>query len=153
MRSQRVEHVILDKEGIILNLTLRIKLWLSGGSRQWWLSEMRTRLESRKAKETLRRKGLVQDQRVLGRWSEKGYGLEPAYCWKPGELRHRRGRYTLPRPMVKARKFGMSAKIIIQSGGLGSIKQGKSSEQTSRGFGWEITDRCGCTALKSYWHC
>lgn len=50
---------------IILNMTPRFQIRISGGIRQGWLSEMGARIDSRNIKETLRGKGMVQDQRVL----------------------------------------------------------------------------------------
>lgn len=67
MRSPNIVQIILDREGTISNVTPRCKARMPADDRQRRLSEMRTTVESRRIKETVGRKAVVQDQRILGR--------------------------------------------------------------------------------------
>lgn len=67
MRSLFIMQVILDKRGTISNMTPRFKARMSGDSRQWRLPAKRAIIESRRVKDTLRGKEVVQDKRILGK--------------------------------------------------------------------------------------
>lgn len=84
IRSPNIVQIILDREGTISNVTLRCKARMPAYDRQQRLLEMRITVESRKIRERLGRKAVVQDQRILGRLRNSLLGMSQGPDEQPG---------------------------------------------------------------------